>query len=333
MNDTTPRGRGAGPYKPRRKRLDYDGIRADLEAGLVYREIAEKRRAGIDSISDFAIANGLGRKHRRVNSLSTEQEAEIACRYVAGEKSKDLASEFETSTTSVWKAVRAQGGQVRGLGVVPRPLRRDAFDALTPEAAYWCGFIFTDGTVVKRPTGASQIAVVLQKRDRKHLVKLRDFLGSDHAITSVAPAKVSPNVAAPNGGQGTGAFRYVVTSQQIADRLRALGRYGPAVDPELAASRDFWRGCIDGDGTIGTSCGIPQMKLVGSQWLLQAFVDFLGPIGARRPLNVRPARSIYVVSTSYKTAEKVIDRLYTGATVVLDRKAARAAAILAARTV
>ena len=56
---------------------------------------------------------------------------------------------------------------------------------------------------------------------------------------------------------------------------------------------------IDGDGTVGISCGIPQVKLVGSYWLLSAFVEFLGPVSSRRPLNVRPARNIYVVSTSY----------------------------------
>jgi hypothetical protein len=84
---------------------------------------------------------------------------------------------------------------------------------------------------------------------------------------------------------------------------------------------------VDGDGTLGISCGIPQLKLVGSHWLLSAFVDFLGPVSSGRPLNVRPARNIYVVSTSYATA-KVIERLYVGASVALDRKAAAAAEIL-----
>jgi hypothetical protein len=80
---------------------------------------------------------------------------------------------------------------------------------------------------------------------------------------------------------------------------------------------------------VSISCGIPQVKLVGSHWLLSAFVDFLGQVSSRRPLNVRPARNIYVVSTSYATAEKVVERLYMGASTALDRKAAAAAEILA----
>ncbi len=140
----------------------------------------------------------------------------------------------------------------------------------------------------------------------------------------------APAVVALNGGQGTGAFRISVRSQRLADRLTALGRYGSAVNPALAESRDFWRGCVDGDGTAGISCGIPQLKLVGSHWLLSAFVDFL-PVSSRRPLNVRPARNIYVVSTSYATAEKVVERLYAEASVALDRKAAAVAEILSVR--
>ena len=79
---------------------------------------------------------------------------------------------------------------------------------------------------------------------------------------------------------------------------------------------------------MSISCGIPQVKLVGSHWLLSAFVDFLGPVSSRRPLNVRPARNIYVVSTSYSTAEKVVERLYAGARTALDRKASTGAEIL-----
>ena len=177
------------------------------------------------------------------------------------------------------------------------PLRHDALDVLTPDAAYWCGFIFTDGTIVHRTGirrgGQPEIAVVLQRRDRDHLVKLRDFLGSTHAITPVAPATVSPNIARPNGGQGTGAFRYSVRSQRLADRLTALGRYGPAVDPALAASCDFWRGCIDGDGTVGISCGIPQVEAGGLALAAQRLRGFPRP-GQQQASARRAASTEYL---------------------------------------
>jgi len=298
-------------------------IIAGLRKGQAYREICDRHQVSKNAVSKIAIKAGL-RRGDRLGMLTTAQAAEIVSRYQVGERTGDIAAAFGVSRDLIRETLHRRGADARNPGAVPRPLRHDALDVLTPDAAYWCGFIFTDGTIVRRPSrGQPEIGVVLQRRDRDHLVKLRDFLGSAHAITPVAPA-----VVALNGGQGTGAFRYSVRSQRLADVLTALGRYGPAVNPALAASRDFWRGCVDGDGTLGISCGIPQLKLVGSHWLLSAFVDFLGPVSSRRPLNVRPARNIYVVSTSYATAEKVVERLYAGASVALDRKAAAAAEIL-----
>lgn len=300
-------------------------IVAELRQGQLYSEICDRHQVSKNAVSKIAIKAGL-RRNNRPGMLTITQAAEMVSRYQAGERARDIADAFGVSSDLIWETLRRSGVAARAPGAVPRLLRHDALDVLTPDAAYWCGFIFTDGTIVHRRGQQPEIAVVLQRRDRDHLVKLRDFLGSDHAITPVAPA-----IVALNGGQGTGAFRYSVRSQRLADRLTGLGRYGPAVDPALAASRDFWRGCIDGDGTVGISCGIPQLKLVGSRWLLRAFVNFLGPISSRRPLNVRPARNIYVVSTSYATAEKVVERLYVDASTALDRKATSAAKILSIR--
>jgi transposase-like protein len=289
-------------------------IVAELRQGQPYREICDRHQVSKNAVSKIAIKAGL-RRDNRPSLLTAPQAAAVVSRYQTGERTRDITAAFGISPDLVWETLRRSGVAARKGGAVPLPLRHDALDVLTPDAAYWCGFLFTDGTIVRRTgtrrTQQPEVALVLQRRDRDHLVKLRDFLGSTHAITPIAPATV-----ALNGGQGTGAFRYSVRSQRLADVLTALGRYGPAVNPVLAASRDFWRGCIDGDGTVSISCGIPQVKLVGSRWLLRAFVDFLGPISSRRPLNVRPARNIYVVSTSYATAEKVIERLYAGASGV-----------------
>jgi len=303
-------------------------IIAELRKGQLYSEICDRYQISKNAVSKIAIKAGL-RKGNRARMLTATQAAEIVSRYQVGERTRDIAAAFGVSRDLIWETLRRSGVAARNPSEAHtrHSLRHDALDVLTPDAAYWCGFLFTDGTIVRRTgirrTCQPEVAVVLQRRDRDHLVKLRDFLGSTHAITPIAPATV-----ALNGGQGTGAVRYTVCSRRLADRLTTLGRYGPAVNSALAASRDFWRGCIDGDGTICISGGIPQVKLVGSHWLLSAFVDFLGPVSSRRPLNVRPARNIYVVSVSYATAEKVVERLYADASTALDRKAATAAEIL-----
>jgi hypothetical protein len=299
-------------------------ILADVRDGLPYDLIMTRHDVSKNAVSQIALKAGLRRRQRK-GLLTDAQVNEVITRYKAGEGALGIANSLGVSAALIWSTLWRAGVTARTpLECHARlPMRHDALDKLTPDAAYWCGFLFTDGTVVRTHGQSPTVAIVLKKSDRGHLVKFRDFLGSAHAITPIKPAVVTMN-----RGQGTGAWRFSVRSQRLAERLESLGRYGPAVDPELAASRDFWRGCIDGDGTVGISCGIPQVKLVGSKWLLSAFVDFLGPISSRRPLNVRPVRNIYVVSTSYMTAEKVVRRLYAGAGTVLDRKAAAAAALL-----
>ena len=78
------------------------------------------------------------------------------------------------------------------------------------------------------------------------------------------------------------------------------------------------------------SCGIPYPQAARfAVGYLQAFVD-ISRAGQQQapPAMLRPSRTIFVVSTSYKTAEKVVERLYGDAATALDRKAVRAAKIL-----
>ena len=134
---------------------------------------------------------------------------------------------------------------MRGLlvrrGVVLRrtvhTLRHDAFDLLTPEACYWLGFLFADGCVTYRAGHLPQISVGLAQRDREHLVSLRTFLGSTSSISAPSPTH--------------GSCQFSVRSARLAERMTALGRYDGPLDERLTESRDFWRGVVDGDGSIG----------------------------------------------------------------------------------
>ena len=124
-----------------------------------------------------------------------------------------------------------------------RQLRQDAFDELTPDAAYWIGFLFADGSVVGRGESAV-VQTRLSECDREHLVKLRSFLGSTHKIG-----------AAPAGNYGgyrsRPSVRLSVPAGRLARRLLSLGRYEGPIDSTLIRSRDFWRGVVDGDGSLG----------------------------------------------------------------------------------
>jgi hypothetical protein len=172
-------------------------IVAELRKGQLYSEICDRHQVSKNAVSKIAIKAGL-RRNDRPGMLTAGQAAEMVSHYQAGERARDIAAAFGVSRALIWETLRRSGVAARNPGAVPHPLRHDALDELTPDAAYWCGFIFTDGTISRRTgnrrTQQPEIAVVLQRRDWDHLVKLRDFLGSAHAITPVAPAAVSPGV-------------------------------------------------------------------------------------------------------------------------------------------
>ena len=66
-------------------------------------------------------------------------------------------------------------------------LNHEAFDIVTNDAAYWIGFLFADGSVIKQQKGAPQVQLRLSEVDRGHLEKFRHFLDSTHAIGTSPP--------------------------------------------------------------------------------------------------------------------------------------------------
>jgi hypothetical protein len=257
---------------------------------------------------------------RRV--LSPSQGDEAAVRYTAGESMPQIAASFGFCAETIGRALHRRGiaGRSQTEVQAKHPLRHDAFDDLTPDAAYWCGFLFADGSICERPGRAPTVALTLTEADRPHLEKLRTFLGSAHAITYVKGRSTRGYNTKPS-------YRFAVRSSQLAHRLRALGRYDGPVDSRLAQSRDFWRGVMDGDGHVGLHVGQAQVRLCGSHRLLSAYTDFVARTRATpgsRPLTVRPHKSIYQVSATCATAERIAGLLYTEAATALDRKAVAA---------
>ena len=253
--------------------------------------------------------------------LDVGQKDLIVARYLSGESSAHIARDFDIHPTNIRGILRRRGVQMRTNREAQTrlPLNHEAFDILTPEAAYWCGFIAADGAICQR-SGAAEVAIVLACKDEGHLRKFRDFLGSAHALTPVASA----------GYQGsTGSVRFSVRSQRLADRLTELGVKAGPVANELASSRDFWRGVVDGDGWVTTDAANPRLDVVGYPYLLNPFVAFLASHGIEGP-SVRPHKSISRIVFSSFSAIRTADILWRDCTVSLDRNHDAAIAVAAA---
>jgi hypothetical protein len=260
--------------------------------------------------------------------LSKDQRESVCHRYIAGENSTKLSMTFGVSPSAICSLLKRRGVPIRSASEVQKTCELDesAFDVITPESAYWAGFLFADGCIFKRQSAPS-LTLRLASIDSSHVYKFQYFMKSTHKILTV-PTQ--------NGGNG---IQLQFRSEKIVSRLRELGMDGLNSDPieKLYKSKDFWRGVIDGDGSIGKyrdpKSGKKEryyasIRLVGGYVLLNRFADFIKKIDPKINNAVMPHKSIFNISFGGKTAEKVISVLYDGAKLGLDRKVNAAMNIL-----
>jgi len=250
--------------------------------------------------------------------LTELQRIEAVERYISGQTCAQIAGDFGVSGVAILSVLNRRGVESRRRCRI----QHSALDELTPEAAYWCGFLFADGNVHRvSTTRQPTVGVGVAERDGGHLEKLRSFLGSTHKIIISKRSPLS--------------YHFRVASTQLAERLCELGRYEGPIASELAASRHFWRGLVDGDGSLGCYRKRPgsepsaQFRLCGERRALLAFTGFLqadGTTGAS--LTVRPHKTIFGVGTSGWSAARIVELLYKDAPVALDRKAEMARLII-----
>lgn len=201
-----------------------------------------------------------------------------------------------------------------------------AFDVASEERDYWAGFICADGWV--HPKG---VAIQLASADRAHLVKFRTFLKSTYPITHMT-------TTGPPGHRERRlpADRIRITSREISASLGRLGlgvkSLGRKACDELKTSRHFWRGVVDGDGTIGvyTTKGPPtaSFSLCGGKELIAQFQDFISESGIPTRTQMRKVKTLYLYTLNHTMAALACRLLYTDARVFLDRKLLKACHVI-----
>lgn len=279
--------------------------------------------------------------------LSKDAWNEIIARYQNGELAGELAKEFGCSGRAVGAMLERRRIEKHDPSFVYRTasghsINDRAFNEITPDAAYWIGFLMADGTV----TTGNTVAIVLSEIDAPHLERFRDFLSASNKV-----------IFGVNAGfcRKTRACRFAFRSSSVC---KALAQYGvvankthtASVSEALARNRDFWRGVVDGDGHIAVNHKpsyfnrhpkvnawskprtVARLDLVGSEQLLKQFSAFVASIVPRANISVRPHKSIYVIGLGGGTAESVIRALYDGASTALERKMSAARNILAFAT-
>lgn len=261
-------------------------------------------------------------------------ESEILAAWHRGLGVRGIARLLHTSSSGIKVTLNRHGitpvtGRPR-----TRSLNHAAFSIVTDESAYWMGFLFADGCIADYGDGQPQIILDLAIIDQLHVEKFRTFLSSTHAISIVSHKSRILNGKTVVAGYNA-AFR--CRSSQIVSDLRRHGMGHKNKDRRplngLEHSINFWRGAIDGDGTVTVvkdtkGHRYPFIMLCGHMPIISSFQEFLKSRGIVANITHQKRGNIFAIRIWGTVATRLIHMLYANATTALARKLSSARDIL-----
>lgn len=199
-------------------------------------------------------------------------------------------------------------------------LNEHFFDVIDTEGkAYWLGFIAADGNI-----SGGNLQFGLADKDGDHLEVLIHALDGTH--------KVRREMRTTRFGT------FPVAHLSIASRLLVAGLVGQGITPRKSLTchawegpsdlqRHYWRGVIDGDGSVGDD----GISLVGSEAMIRAFAAFMAE-QCQTKAQPRSHKGIWRAAVSGRVqAARFAAALYAGSTVALERKRQAAERLMASK--
>ena len=243
-----------------------------------------------------------------------DTNSEVRELYRAGKTGEEISALYDMERTWAYRRLRAMGEPLRSNSVSHQRYKLDTsvFDSIdTEEKAYWLGFLTADGNLC-----GNLLQVDLMLSDKGHLEKLRGFLGSDHPVLE----RATPYLQA----------RLAISNERLASALRDLNLgFGndkthdarPWSGPNNLLSH-YWRGVIDGDGSLYISSKKWNLALQGTPSICSAFSVWAQNLSSNSKGVVRLGHGdVWCVRYSGDlSATSIIRGLYEHATVSLDRK-------------
>lgn len=209
-----------------------------------------------------------------------------------------------------------------GLGSRKREVNLNAFKEINENSAYWAGFLMADGNIRQGADGyARSIELKLATIDKCHVGKFRDFMGGNCDIKFYQEK------------MGHGTYRTLIHSKEC---VKDIAKWGVVPRKTFIAKAlngiehnlHFWRGVVDGDGSIFFDKKYPAISLVGSIYLITQFKEYISTICPLSQVNLVKNGNIWQIKYKGVKANIIIKHLYSNASIYLDRKYKRAMSIL-----
>lgn len=230
---------------------------------------------------------------------------------------KQTAEHFGCCTNAVYRQLKKHN-----IPLVPMSkqcdlhIDSDCFTDFTREEdAYFFGLLLADGTI---SDNRNHIRISLKPSDLHMLESLRDYLGSSNKIiTSKRGDYVWHSLAVKSV-----TLKQRLVCQNLMPR-KSTREQLPNFD--WLHNRHFWRGVVDGDGSVFYTKGSPKLNLCGSKELLEGFNKFcqLNCFTKPRKLDKTKTEDFFTMVYSGEEAFSIMKLLYDNSRLFLKRKKAR----------
>lgn len=192
-------------------------------------------------------------------------------------------------------------------------------EPLSDEALYWIGYIRADGYIRQ---STNRTGFVRFSQTQEHPVK--EF----HTFMEVTSKIVVRDKA---GGFASNNKAYIATARKPYHRFVELG-VKKNLREDIFQSRHFWRGLIDGDGSVNLNCRYgrtyPTLQLCSEKYSdLENFLTYTSNLGLS-PAKISPTGKIFIIKFGGEQAQYLIWHLYSCAYSANKAKQTKAYGIL-----
>lgn len=256
--------------------------------------------------------------YRPNKRMFTEAETkDILCSYEMRESMSSIGRRYGVSHNCIKRFLREANKFDENRRTTVYDINHDAFKSSDLEQVfYWAGFIAADGCVTERTDRDKRLTVLLHDQDVDVLHKLNAFLQTNKPIYKYKN-KTHSSICISSLGIVEDLKKFNITERKTSTMKV------PDFVPGSKHERHYWRGVVDGDGTLGFGKYSPYLGVVGTQDVCRKFSQFCAGLdGFKSSMKVaeRPEKGLFSTMVLSRHTLLALDELYRDASVFMDRK-------------
>lgn len=250
------------------------------------------------------------------NICKTLNQDDVLEQYELLKNIHKVAKHFNTSVGPIKKILKSNGIDLTNRRY---EVNHNYFDEIdTEEKAYWLGFLFADGYIRERKTGNS-LEMKLSIKDKHHLEKFRDSIGSNHNIVD------GFNKVKYKGGISSSHMSSLaIYSGRLVESIKSQGFHSrktftietPKINDHLI--HHFIRGFFDGDGSFSFTEN--KRNTTGFVCASEKFREFIINELYDNGITIKYYGGINLYIQNKMGNNKFYNYIYNNATIYLERK-------------